>query len=80
VHSFSSHIGNYLLTDITYAAIAAAAGFEAMKAYEDHLRTSGEEPSHPLMKELLAAFAAAEIDRLVETKGASHAPFCTRSR
>jgi hypothetical protein len=41
-----------------------------MKAYEDHLRKSGETPSHPLMKELLAAFAAAEIDKLVETKGA----------
>jgi hypothetical protein len=49
--------------------IAGAAGFAAMKAYEDHLRATGAEPSHALMKELLAGFAAAEIDKLVETKG-----------
>ncbi len=41
----------------------------AMKAYEDHCRESGETVSHGKMKELLAAFAAAEVDKLVETKG-----------
>jgi deoxyribodipyrimidine photolyase-like uncharacterized protein len=41
----------------------------AMKAYEDHCRDSGETVSHGKMKELLAAFAAAEVDKLVETKG-----------
>ena len=40
-----------------------------MKAYEDHCRDSGETVSHGKMKELLAAFAAAEVDNLVETKG-----------
>ncbi len=40
-----------------------------MKAYEDHCRDSGETVSHGKMKELLAAFAAAEVDKLVETKG-----------
>ncbi|BFZ62902.1 hypothetical protein YB2330_004012 [Saitoella coloradoensis] len=50
-------------------AIAAAAGFEAMKAYENHLRNQGGPVSHPVMKELLASFAAAEVDKLVETKG-----------
>jgi hypothetical protein len=54
-----------------HAAIAGAAGFEAMKAYENHLRATGQEPSHSLMKELLAGFAAAEVDKLAETKGAS---------
>ena len=41
----------------------------AMKAYEDHVRRSGESVSHPLMKEMLAGFAAAEVDKLFETKG-----------
>jgi hypothetical protein len=41
----------------------------AMKAYEDHVRRSGEPVSHPLMKELLAGFAAAEVDKLFETRG-----------
>ncbi|KZV86139.1 hypothetical protein EXIGLDRAFT_622286 [Exidia glandulosa HHB12029] len=50
----------------------AAAGFTAMKMYEDHLRASGEEPSHSLMKEMLAGIAAAEVDKLVETKGLDH--------
>ncbi len=40
-----------------------------MKAYEDHVRRTGEKVSHPLMKEMLAAFAAAEVDKLFETKG-----------
>jgi hypothetical protein len=41
-----------------------------MKAYENHLRASGQQPSHSLMKEMLAGFAAAEVDKLAETKGA----------
>ncbi len=41
----------------------------AMKAYEDHVRSTGEQVSHPLMKEMLAGFAAAEVDKLFETKG-----------
>jgi len=40
-----------------------------MKAYEDHVRSTGEQVSHPLMKEMLAGFAAAEVDKLFETKG-----------
>jgi hypothetical protein len=41
----------------------------AMKAYEDHCRSTGEQVSHPLMKEMLAGFAAAEVDKLFETNG-----------
>jgi hypothetical protein len=41
----------------------------AMKAYEDHVRRTGEQVSHPLMKEMLAGFASAEVDKLFETKG-----------
>lgn len=40
-----------------------------MKAYEDHVRRTGERVSHPLMKEMLAGFAAAEVDKLFETRG-----------
>ncbi|ORX77067.1 hypothetical protein K493DRAFT_342967 [Basidiobolus meristosporus CBS 931.73] len=54
---------------LSHEVIAGAAGFEAMKAYENHLRRTGEQPSHSLMKELLAGFASAEVDKLVETKG-----------
>ncbi|KAF8583575.1 hypothetical protein K439DRAFT_1348258 [Ramaria rubella] len=53
----------------THEAIAGAAGFAAMKAYESHLRATGQQPSHMLMKEILAGIAAAEVDKLVETKG-----------
>jgi hypothetical protein len=40
-----------------------------MKAYEDHERSTGEKVSHPMMKEMLAGFAGAEVDKLFETKG-----------
>jgi len=53
----------------THEAIAGAAGFAAMNAYESHLRATGQQPSHQMMKEILAGIAAAEVDKLVETKG-----------
>jgi len=53
----------------SHELIAGAAGFEAMKAYEDHLRKQGQPVSHSTMKELLAGFASAEVDKLFETKG-----------
>lgn len=30
----------------THEVIAGAAGFEAMKAYENHVRSTGQKPSH----------------------------------
>ncbi|OQV21890.1 hypothetical protein BV898_04103 [Hypsibius exemplaris] len=53
----------------THELIAGAAGFAAMQAYEHHLTSTGETPSYAVMKELLAAFAAAEVMKLIETKG-----------
>lgn len=41
----------------------------SLTAYEHHVQTTGEKPSHAKMKELLPGFAAAEADKLVETKG-----------
>ncbi|KZT56737.1 hypothetical protein CALCODRAFT_509282 [Calocera cornea HHB12733] len=49
--------------------IAAAAGFAAMRLWEDHEAQQGKQPKHSLAKEILAALAAAEVDRLAETKG-----------
>ncbi|CAF1455529.1 unnamed protein product [Rotaria sp. Silwood1] len=40
-----------------------------MKTYEDYVRNTGAQVSHPLMKEMLADIAAAEIDKLFEPKG-----------
>jgi len=53
----------------THELVAGAAGFAALKAYEDHVRRTGGQVSHPMMKEMLAGFAAAEVDKLFETKG-----------
>ncbi|KZO99298.1 hypothetical protein CALVIDRAFT_462046, partial [Calocera viscosa TUFC12733] len=53
----------------TYEIIAAAAGFAAMRLWEEHERQQGKQPKHSLAKEVLAALAAAEVERLVETKG-----------
>ncbi|KAF8882898.1 hypothetical protein CPB84DRAFT_1750779 [Gymnopilus junonius] len=55
--------------ELSHELIAAAASFEAAKAYEKHVATSGVPESHAKAKEFLAAAAGGFIDRLVETKG-----------
>ncbi|XP_055354426.1 uncharacterized protein LOC129600059 [Paramacrobiotus metropolitanus] len=52
----------------THELIAAAAGCEAMRAYENHHGTGGS-VDHSLIKDTLAALAAAAVDRLIETHG-----------
>ncbi|PIG87234.1 cipC1 protein [Aspergillus arachidicola] len=54
---------------LSHELIAAAASFEAAKAYEKHVAANGKPPSHEHAKEFLAAAAGAFIDRTVETKG-----------
>ncbi|KAF8953871.1 hypothetical protein CPC16_010329 [Podila verticillata] len=49
----------------THELIAGAAAFEAMKAHED----SNPENKHKLTKEIFAAMAGAEADKLFETNG-----------
>ncbi|KAI8599401.1 hypothetical protein EDD21DRAFT_379987 [Dissophora ornata] len=49
----------------THEIIAGAAAFAAMKHHEDNKAGS----KHKLTKELFAALAAAEADKLFETKG-----------
>ncbi|KAI8075938.1 uncharacterized protein B0P05DRAFT_547026 [Gilbertella persicaria] len=53
----------------THQALAAAAGFAAMRAFDKKKEEGGEEDQHALAKELLAGLAAASVDHLVETKG-----------
>jgi len=54
---------------LSHELLAAAASYEAAKAYEDHEAKNGKPPTHQAVKELLAGFAGAFIDRMVETKG-----------
>jgi hypothetical protein len=53
----------------THEAIAGGAAFAGFKAFEDHQRNEGKPVSHQFAKELIAGFAGAEVDKLVETKG-----------
>lgn len=43
-----------------------------MKIFEDHQRKEGKPVSHQFAKELIAGFAAGEVDKLCETKGADY--------
>eukprot|EP00271_Cylindrocystis_brebissonii_P017937 TRINITY_DN4884_c0_g1_i1.p1 TRINITY_DN4884_c0_g1~~TRINITY_DN4884_c0_g1_i1.p1 ORF type:complete len:116 (-),score=34.79 TRINITY_DN4884_c0_g1_i1:428-775(-) len=54
---------------LMHEMIAGAAGFAAMQAYNKHQEENGKPQSYELLKEILAGFAAAEVDKLVETKG-----------
>ncbi|KIK03211.1 hypothetical protein K443DRAFT_676874 [Laccaria amethystina LaAM-08-1] len=54
---------------LSHELIAAAASYEAAKAYEKHCADNGKPSSHAKAKELLAGFSGAFIDRVVETKG-----------
>jgi len=53
----------------SHELIAGAAAFEAMKAYEHKRQAEGLPENHQFAKEMLAAVASAEVDKLVETKG-----------
>ncbi|KZT66023.1 CipC protein [Daedalea quercina L-15889] len=55
--------------ELSHELIAAAASYEAAKAYEKHTAANGKPPSHAEAKELLAGVAGAFVDRIAETKG-----------
>ncbi|EIW76129.1 hypothetical protein CONPUDRAFT_110841 [Coniophora puteana RWD-64-598 SS2] len=55
--------------ELSHELLAAAASYEAAKAYEKHVAENGAPDSHAKAKELIAAFGGAFIDRMVETKG-----------
>ncbi|KAK1233758.1 hypothetical protein PQX77_003075 [Marasmius sp. AFHP31] len=54
---------------LSHELIAAAASYEAAKAYEDHVAKNGPPDSHAKAKEIFAGLAGGFIDRIVETKG-----------
>ncbi|KAJ7048708.1 hypothetical protein C8F01DRAFT_1188605 [Mycena amicta] len=54
---------------LSHELIAGAASYEAAKAYEKHCAENGKPDSHAKAKEIMAGFAGAFIDRMVETKG-----------
>ncbi|KIM52805.1 hypothetical protein SCLCIDRAFT_140309 [Scleroderma citrinum Foug A] len=55
--------------ELSHELIAAAASYEAAKAYENHVAANGQPDSHAKAKEILAGFGGAFVDRMVETKG-----------
>ncbi|KIP05799.1 hypothetical protein PHLGIDRAFT_19596 [Phlebiopsis gigantea 11061_1 CR5-6] len=55
--------------ELSHELIAAAASYEAAKAYEQHCERNGKPDNHAKAKELLAGFAGAFVDRMVESKG-----------
>ncbi|KAJ6008990.1 hypothetical protein N7522_004006 [Penicillium canescens] len=55
--------------ELSHELIAAAASYEAAKAYENHCAQNGTPDSHAKAKEILAALSGGFIDRFVETKG-----------
>jgi len=54
---------------ISHELVAAAASYEAAKAYESHVAANGKPDSHAKAKEILAGAIGAFIDREAETKG-----------
>ncbi|KAJ6598998.1 hypothetical protein DFH09DRAFT_1129784 [Mycena vulgaris] len=54
---------------LSHELIAGAAAYEAAKKYEEHCAANGKPDSHAKAKELIAAFSAAFVDRMVESKG-----------
>ncbi|KAJ8585736.1 hypothetical protein M405DRAFT_824410 [Rhizopogon salebrosus TDB-379] len=54
---------------LSHELLAAAASYEAAKAYEKHVEKNGKPANHAKAVELLAGFTGAFIDRVAETKG-----------
>jgi len=55
---------------ISHELIAGAAAFEAMKSYENKRKAEGVgQGDHSRAREIIAALAGAEVDKLVETRG-----------
>ncbi|KIJ62820.1 hypothetical protein HYDPIDRAFT_41531 [Hydnomerulius pinastri MD-312] len=54
---------------LSHELIAAAASYEAAKAYEHHVAKNGKPANHQKAIELIAALTGGFIDRIAETKG-----------
>ncbi|CAD6581652.1 MAG: hypothetical protein CYPHOPRED_001673 [Cyphobasidiales sp. Tagirdzhanova-0007] len=53
----------------THELIGGAAAYEAERKYQQHCAENGQPENHEMAKDLMAGFAGAEADRLIETKG-----------
>ncbi|KAK4219220.1 hypothetical protein QBC37DRAFT_153098 [Rhypophila decipiens] len=54
---------------VSHELLGGAAAFEAMHVWEQEQRKEGKPVKHGLAKEALAALAAAEVDKVAESKG-----------
>jgi hypothetical protein len=54
---------------LSHEIIAAAASYEATKAYNEHCARHGKPSNHAKALELFAGFSGLAVDRLIETKG-----------
>ncbi|CAO3580181.1 unnamed protein product [Absidia cylindrospora] len=54
---------------LTHEAIAGAASYQALKAFNEHCEKNGKPVEHAKAKQILAGFAGAALDKLIETKG-----------
>ncbi|KDQ10050.1 hypothetical protein BOTBODRAFT_178424 [Botryobasidium botryosum FD-172 SS1] len=54
---------------LSHEVIAAAASYEAAKAWNDHQAKNGKPSSHAQALQIFAGISGAFIDRLAETKG-----------
>jgi len=54
---------------LSHELIAGAAAYEAMKSYEKKRKAEGIQGDHSTARELVAALAGAEVDKMVETRG-----------
>ena len=58
--------------EVSHELLAGAAGFAAMHMYEKHREREGVAGHHELGKELIAGFAAAEVDKHFEENRYRH--------
>ncbi|KAF8629050.1 hypothetical protein AX15_003550 [Amanita polypyramis BW_CC] len=54
---------------LSHELIAAAASYEAAKAYNDHCKKNGTPSNHAQATQIFAGLAGGIVDRLIETKG-----------
>lgn len=54
---------------LSHELIAAAASYEAAKAYEKHVEKQGKPANHKHAVELVAALTGGFVDHIVESKG-----------
>ncbi|KIJ46851.1 hypothetical protein M422DRAFT_249595 [Sphaerobolus stellatus SS14] len=69
IHNIDANASQEHKAKFSHELIAAAASYEAAKKYEEHVSKNGKPVDHAAAKALLAGFAGAFIDRVVETKG-----------